>query len=253
MTQQGVSFGGKPVMMGVNNVSFSVRDAAGKTTLVTRPLFAKASPEPAGCNRFNVGLGRVRENYAMASDRYGSLFANTTVVCGTENGFTIEAHGEYLEGDTGLAGVDVMHSIGALGTASLAVAASESADKKIGESGWLLRAGLQRSNDRFEVNLRARLQSPDFRELGVGPVLDPMTSQLLAGIGAKLSESNTLGIAYANRTTAAFQRIDVIAMTQTIELGSKGSKGKLSIVADRAVRDDSNASVKVSYVRALRE
>jgi outer membrane usher protein len=253
MTQQGISVNGKATVSGVNSLTFNARDANGKITAITRPLFARTLSAEIGCKRYALGFGRARKNYAIESDNYGPLFASTTLVCGTENGLTIEGHGEYLQGDAGLAGVDVARPIGTFGTASVAVAASQKTDQKERDSGWLLRAGWHRSTDRFEVNLRARLQSSEFRELGTEVIPDPITSRIVAGVGAKITEGNTLGFAFANQTTAAYQRTNVISMTHTIELGPKASKGKLSIVADHAVRDDSNASVKVSYVRALKD
>lgn len=249
LKQRGLSVSGKAAVAGENALAFSARDAAGQRATFTRALMAKQTAAEIGCKKYSVGIGRARENYAIESNQYGALYANTNVACGTDNGYTIEAHGEYLAGHAGLAGVGVMRSVGVLGLASVAVAASQASS----DSGWLVKAGLQRSNDWLDVSLRARMQSPEFRELGTVRSSDPMVTRMLASVGAKLSDNNSLAIAYANQTTVTAQRADVVAMTQTIQLGKKGSKGKLSIVADRAVNKDTASSLMLSYVRSLRE
>lgn len=239
-------FSGRPSVASANSLMFAAQDAVGRQTTFTKPLLAKHQSAQPGCEQFSIGVGRAREDYALVSDRYGPLFANSTVVCGTESGFTIEAHGEYLEDHAGIAGLNVLRAIPLLGSASVAVAASENA---MG-SGWLVLAGLEHSTQFLQMNVRARLQSPKFRELGSATAPDAVEQRWLATLGAKLGDSGSLAVAYASQKTFALRRTDIVTMTQSIELGRKGT---ISVVANRTVNDDeTDAAVKVSYSLALR-
>jgi hypothetical protein len=192
-----------------------------------------------------MSVGRARQDYALASNNYGPWFANTTVTCGTDAGLAIEAHGEYLQGATGLAGINLTQTLGVVGTAALAVATSENNRG----SGWLVRMGLQHATEKFEFNVRTRRQSADFRELGDDLDMVSVSQRTLASIGAKLNDRNMLAVAYTNQTDHDGQRVDIVGMSQVIELGYLG---KVSIVANRAINETEEASVNVSYLRKLK-
>jgi len=91
---------------------------------VAAPTIASTRLVAAGCSDFSVGLGKVRRDYAMLSNEYGPLFANTTVACAVPLGFTIEGHGEYLDDDVAALGVGLARQVGPVGTASAAFACS---------------------------------------------------------------------------------------------------------------------------------
>jgi outer membrane usher protein FimD/PapC len=235
-----------PTIAAANGLSFAARDAVGRGASFTGPLLAKHETAEPGCKHFSIGVGRARQDYALVSDSYGPLFANTTVQCGVGSGFTVEAHGDYLEDHASVAGLNVQRPIPLLGSASVAVAASEN---ELG-SGWLVDAGLQHSNGILEVNLRARLQSPEFRELGDVSAVDAVEQRMLATVGAKLGDRGVLALAYANQTTFALRRTNIFGMTQTIDLGRRGT---LSVVANRSINDDeADGAVKLSYSLPLR-
>jgi len=72
---------------------------------IAAPTIAATRLVAAGCSDFSVGVGKVRRDYAVLSNEYGPLFANTTVACAVPLGFTIEGHGEYLDDDVAAVGV----------------------------------------------------------------------------------------------------------------------------------------------------
>jgi outer membrane usher protein len=242
--QRGLALMRAPAITATNGLSIAARDAVGRTTTLTAPLLAKQESVAAGCQKFSVALGRARQDYALVSDSYGPLFANSTMLCGTDSGWGFEAHGEYLQGQATIAGLNVLRPIKGVGNASVAFVASDN-DKG---AGWLVRAGLQHSNELFEINLRARVQSQDFRELGDTLTLDAVEQRVLASIGAKTSNNSTLAFAYANQTTFSQQRTDIMAMTQTFNLQRRGT---VAIGANRAINDDAKSSVNLSYSRAI--
>ncbi|HWK49296.1 MAG TPA: hypothetical protein VNR40_05385, partial [Steroidobacter sp.] len=102
--------------------NLAVRDALGHSESVAAPMIARTRLVERGCSDFSVGFGRVREDYALTSNSYGPMFANTTVTCGAPMGFTVEAHGEYLADEVGALGFGVARRIGSIGTASVAFA-----------------------------------------------------------------------------------------------------------------------------------
>src|SRR5690606_13686828 len=112
-----------------------------------------------GCADFTVDVGRVRQDYAISSNEYGPLFANTTVSCGAPLGFTVQGHGEYLADELTALGLGLARRLGPLGTASLALASSSTV---AGEQGWLAKMGFDHSNSLFNVMLRSRIQSREF-------------------------------------------------------------------------------------------
>ena len=119
-----------------------VHVAEGRTTTlndqdvaaISAPTIASTRLVSDGCSDFAVGVGKVRRDYAMLSNEYGPLFANTTVACAAPLGFTVEGHGEYLEDDLTALGVGLARQVGPVGTASVAFASSRTV---AGTSGWL--------------------------------------------------------------------------------------------------------------------
>jgi len=239
---EGWSTSGSTRLVGANTVSFIAQDALGRTQMVTQPLLAKTVLADPGCNTFSMGFGKVREDYALQSNQYGAMFANTTVRCGVSRKLTVETHGEYLEGQTAAWGVDLASKVGNVGLASAAVASSRGE----GESGWLAKIGFEHSNSLFDVALRTRLQSRGFREVAAQGITDPVVQQTLASLGVKLNDANNLAVAYAAQTTAIGERADVLAVTQSMYMGAYGS---LSMTAGHSVAQGQDSSVYLFYSR----
>jgi outer membrane usher protein len=244
LAQRGLSLAKAPTVV-ASGVSLAAHDAAGRTTAITQALLPKQSSAQVGCKSYSVGVGRARRDYALASNNYGPLFANTNVLCGTDSGLAVEVHGEFLQGEAGIAGLNVSQKIGSGSAASVGFATS---DNETG-NGWALRMGLQHSDDRFDMSLRGRVQSIDYRELGMLSSDEPIAQRWLASVGAKLTDKSRLALAFTNQTTYSLHRTDILAMTQTFELGRRGT---FSIAANRVFNDEDIGSINFSYVRPLR-
>ena len=76
--------------------NLAVKDALGHSESIAAPMISRTRLVDEGCSDFSVGFGKVREDYALTSNSYGPMFANTTVACGAPLGLTVEGHGEYL-------------------------------------------------------------------------------------------------------------------------------------------------------------
>jgi outer membrane usher protein len=140
LTQQSLSINGTPKINDQNAVNLVARDSLGRSESMSAPLLSQTRLIEAGCSDFSMGLGKVRRDYAVTSNEYGPLFANTTVACAAPLGFTIEGHGEYLAEEVAALGLGLARRLGPIGTASLAFASSET---EVG-AGWLAR-GLRTS------------------------------------------------------------------------------------------------------------
>lgn len=226
---------------GGNGLGLTALDALGRSQAIDAPMISNTRLAEEGCDDFSVGLGKVRRDYAIASNDYGPLFANTTVTCGAPLGFTIEGHGEYLADEVAAWGLGVARSVGPLGTASLAVASSYA---DIG-SGWLARVGFEHRNPWFNLALRSRLQSREFREINTLALSDPIAQRDLASIGVNVAKGANLALAYATQTTWLRERANLIAIRQNVTLGA----GSLSLSAGHSLADNAGSSVFVSFQR----
>jgi outer membrane usher protein len=197
-----------------------------------------------GCSDFSVGLGKVRRDYAMLSNEYGPLFANTTVACAAPLGFTVEGHGEYLDDDVTALGLGLARQVGPIGKASVAFASSRTV---AGTSGWLARFGFEHSSSLFNVALRSQMQSREFRDIGSTVLTDPIMQRDLASVGVNVTDGANLALAYATQTTWERVRIDVIALKQSLRVG----RGALSMSAGHSFEENFGSSLFISYQRPL--
>lgn len=221
------------------------------TTLSDQDLAAISAPTIAstrlvtdGCSDFAVGLGKVRRDYALMSNEYGPLFANTTVACAAPLGFTVEGHGEYLDDDLAALGVGLARQVGPVGTASVAFASSRTVT---GTSGWLARFGFEHSSSLLNVALRSQMQSREFREIGNEVLTDPIMQRDLASIGVNVTDGANLALAYASQTTWERVRVNVIALKQSVRVG----RGALSMSAGHSFEESFGSSLFISYQRPL--
>lgn len=224
--------------------NLAVQDALGHSESIAAPMIAHTRLAEAGCSDFSVGFGRVREDYALTSNAYGPMFANTTVSCGAPLGFTVEGHGEYLADEVTALGFGVARQFGSLGTASLAFAQSNAVS---GGSGWMSKVGFEHSNSMFSVMLRSRFQSREFRDIGSMAMTDPIMQRDLASVGVKVAEDASLSVAYATQTTWARERTNLISVKQSMGLG----RGTVSMSAGHSLEDNFGSSVFISYKRPL--
>jgi outer membrane usher protein len=209
---------------------------------IAAPTIAATRLVAGGCSDFSVGVGKVRRDYAVLSNEYGPLFANTTVACAVPLGFTLEGHGEYLDDDVAAVGVGLARQVGPLGTASAAFASSRTV---AGSSGWLARFGFEHANELFNIALRSQIQSREFRDIAGVVLSDPIMQRDLASVGLNVTERTNLALAYATQTTWDRVRIDVIALKQSVSVG----RGALSMSAGHSFSENFGSSLFLSYKR----
>lgn len=217
--------------------------AAGRSESINAPMIASTRLIEQGCADFSMGMGKVRRDYAIVSNDYGPLFANTTVACAAPLGLTIEGHGEYLADEVSALGVGVARQLGPIGTASAAFAQSRT---DVG-SGWLARFGFEHQSSMFNVMLRSRMQSREFREIATAALTDPVMQRDLASIGINVAEGSSLSLAYATQVTWARERTNLVALKQSMSVG----RGSLSMSAGHSLADNFGSTLFISYKRPL--
>lgn len=222
--------------------NLSVQDALGHSQSIAAPMIASTRLVDEGCSDYSVGFGKVRENYALTSNSYGAMFANSTVACGAPLGFTVEGHGEYLADEVAAFGFGLARQVGSLGTASMAFAQSNAVN---GGSGWMSKMGFDHTNSMFNVMVRSRFQSREFRDIGSMALTDPIMQRDLASVGVKVAEGANLSVAYATQTTWARERTNLISLKQSMDVG----RGTMSMSAGHSLEDNFGSSVYISYQR----
>ncbi len=240
-SQQNLSVSGAPKITDQNALNLVAQDSLGHSEALSAPLVAQARLVESGCSDFSLGFGKVRRDFAVTSNDYGPLFANTTIACAAPLGFTIEGHGEYLDEQVAALGFGLARRVGGIGTASLAVASSET---EIG-TGWLARVGFEHQSSLLNFALRSRIQSREFREVGSVWVEDPIMRRNLASIGVNVSEGAALAVAYAAQTTWQRERVDMLSLNQKMNLG----QGSIMMTAGHSLVENIGSSVFLSYKR----
>lgn len=243
LTQQNLSVNRSLRGSGPDVWALTAADASGRSESISAPMIADTQLVEQGCSDFSVGMGKVRRDYAIVSNEYGPLFANTTVACAAPLGFTVEGHGEYLADEVSALGFGLARQIGPIGTASAAFAQSRT---DVG-SGWLARFGFEHQNSLFNVMLRSRIQSREFREIASASLTDPVMQRELASIGVNVAEGSSLSLAYATQVTWTRERTNLIALKQSMSVG----RGSLSMSAGHSLEDNFGSSLFISYKRPL--
>ncbi|MET0657055.1 MAG: hypothetical protein ABW110_02720 [Steroidobacteraceae bacterium] len=244
LRSQNLSIDGGVSLAGANAVNFVARDSLGREQNITAPLIADELPSTRGregCDDFSVGVGKVRRDYAVSSNDYGPLFANTTIVCGAPLGFTVEGHGEYLSDELTAFGIGLTRRLGVLGTASMALASSRAA----AGSGWLARFGFDHESELFNLVVRTRTQSREFREIATAAATDAVMERGVASFGLKTGDTSNLAVTYATQTTWDRERVNLIGLSQSMQLG----RSSVSMTAGRSLVAADGSSVFISFTR----
>src|SRR5574337_667320 len=144
-----------PNISGAGNAQVVLTDAFGRSTTLNFSLYGTQQLLKQGLSSWSVELGRVRENYGLASNDYGhDAVTSGTWRYGLTNSFTFETHGEATTGlaDAGVGGAWLLGQAGVL-TGSLAHSGGS------GQSGSQFGLGYNWTNSRSEEHT-SELQSP---------------------------------------------------------------------------------------------
>jgi outer membrane usher protein FimD/PapC len=139
-------------------------------------------------------------------------------------------------------GFGVARRTGSIGTASVAFAQSNAVS---GGSGWMSKVGFEHTNSMFNLMVRSKFQSREFRDIGSMTLNDPIMQRDLASVGVNVTERSSLSVAYATQTTWARERTNLISVKQSMGVG----RGTMSMSAGHSLADNFGSSVFISYKR----
>jgi outer membrane usher protein len=198
-----------PVPAGAGEVTLVVRDALGRQTLQSLPVYGAARQLGAGIGEHALQLGRVRRGL---SDYAGTPAASGTLRRGSSDRVTVEAHAEATSGLL-QAGAGVQATWWPVGTVNAAAAAS----RDRGLRGHLMHLGWERRSRAWSAQAAWTHTSAGYRDLaarhGDAPARDTLRLALGADLGRwgrasvfALQQDKRLPLAAATRLVGASQQ-----------------------------------------------
>ena len=151
-----------PRITGAGEATVVVRDALGRTTQTSVPIYVDYQRLAPGLSDFSLEAGRMRLGYATDRDHYGDdVVASASYRRGLSMSLTAEAHAEYGP-DLSLAGAGVVWApAGHLGVVNASLARSQG-----NGSGEQRSVGYQWMSPQFGFDLKSQRRSRGFRDLG---------------------------------------------------------------------------------------
>lgn len=240
-----------PVVTGRGELRLVVRDLLGREQVVVQPYDASPQLLRTGLNAFSYELGVVREDYGVASARYGRVLAALTDRRGISDTYTREWRLELL-GRTRAAGVAGTWLVPGAGVFNLAGVTSR-AEAGVG---GLLVARAERQTTQSSGSVQLRYGSRHFQQAGQAAPL-PAAMSMATGAWArtpKLDVTATLGsswggsgVGFSFVQLASWQgpRQRLLAVNSSHALGHWGAVGVF------AQRDIDNRRLAVSATLSI--
>ncbi len=233
-----------PVVTGQGEIRTVVRDLLGREQVVVTPYYVSPALLKPGLSAVSVDVGAQREDYGIASNRYGRAMASLTHRLGVTERFTRELRVEAgsRQQAVGVGGWMLWPS---LGTASATAVASHSRDAG---AGWMLMAGLDRQARDWSGGVQWRHASPRFSQLGQMDGTAPRT--VLTASAGTAWRGHSVGVSWARQRGGRFES-KLAQINYGRDLGGWGYLGL--IVLRDFVRGGSGTTLGLSWSRALDE
>lgn len=227
-----------PIMTGQGETRLVVRDLLGREQVISRPYYASSQLLRSGLHDYSYEIGRVRENFGIASNDYGRLLAVATHRFGLTDWFTPEIHGELLRDQQtlGLAGTFLWPTIG-----TLTVAAAGSHAQ--GGNGALVSLGIEHRGRRWGLGINGQVASEYFTHLGRSPEgsAPRHTGQAFANVA--LGRLGSIGLGYTHQGYGNSSAVELATASYNIGLANLGF---FSLAASRVVSAEVGAPTSLS-------
>lgn len=205
-----------PVVTGEGEVRMVVRDLLGREQVVVQRYYASPLLLRAGLSARSFEIGSLREDYGLASARYGRTVATATDRLGVSDAFTRELRAEVSERQV-TAGASGVWLWPAFGTLQFGAVGSHAARG----DGAMLSAAAQRQARDWSGSLQWRRASRDFVQLGQPDGAAPR-SHVAAAVGRAWLGLG-LGASVVRRSDWQGGRQQIVAANLTRSLGRAGS------------------------------
>jgi outer membrane usher protein len=238
-----------PVVSGQGEARLVVRDLLGREQVIVAPYYATPRLLKAGLHQFSYEAGRVRENFGLASNRYGLAAALATHRLGLSDRLTVEGRGEWMPSRQA-AGLGAVMAWPALGTASVAMAASRS-ERTVGESsggnGGLLSLGVEHLAAGFGLGVNGQVASSRFAQVGQ-PADRPAARRNLQSYLAIATGRGSISLAYVQQAPRDAAAVRLVSLGYSVSLGAAGFIN-LSLV--RTAGRQGGVAFAFNFTRAL--
>lgn len=235
-----------PVITGDGELRLVVSDLLGRQQVISQPYYSSQRLLKPGLRDFSLEIGAVREDYGLASNRYGRALLVATERLGVGPAFTRELRGELLaeQQTVGAGGTWLLPRWGDFypGTLGLGAAASHGPDG----AGWLLALTGEHHGHDFSLGLQAQYGSRAFVQLGQ-PAEEAPRLTLSALFGLPLG-GNSLGLGYVEQTTWAGEERRLLTASYSLRLGNRG---QLGLFALRDLASGSGTNFNLVWTQAL--
>jgi outer membrane usher protein len=207
-----------PLVTGEGQIRMVVRDLLGREQVITRPYYVSPSLLRPGLRAFSYELGALREDYGVASSRYGRTMATVTEKRGISAGFTRELRAEAV-GRQVAVGATGIWLLPGQGTANASVATSHAP----GAQGSLLSAGADYQSGRWSGSMQGRYTQRGFRQLGQSAEQSPR-SQFGMALGT-VTAGIALSANWLEQRSWTGQRDRIASFNAARTLGGWGTLG----------------------------
>ena len=244
-----------PVVAGQGEARLVVRDLLGREQVIVAPYYASPRLLKAGLHDFSYEAGRVREDFGLASNRYGrtALLANHRL--GLSDRLTVEGRGEWV-GSQQTAGLGAVLAWPAFGTASAALAASR--NPRVGNGGYggyggsgaggvLFGLGAEHLTAGFGLGASAQFASSRFVQVGQAPDR-PAARRNLQSYLSLATGRGSVSLAYVQRVARDADAVRLLTLGYGASLGAYGFIG-FSVV--RSAGRQGGIAASVNFTRAL--
>ncbi|MGH6893316.1 MAG: fimbria/pilus outer membrane usher protein [Dongiaceae bacterium] len=231
-----------PVITGQGMLQMVVTDALGRSVLVEQPFFASAHLLQAGLHEQSWELGALREDFGIASNRYGRMAAITTHRWGLDDRLTAELRAEALSEQQLLgAGVAVLAGRHGIVLANFAYGGDQDA------RGGRATLGYQGQWNAFSLGAELRATEAAFKQVGDGttPAAPPSSTAALT-LGWSSERVGSFGLALVNEVSRTGSDAKVVNLSWSSEVGADGHLA-LSYFEDFAVAGRRGAALTYTH------
>jgi len=210
-----------PTVTGTDAVNVVVTDALGRQQVVSQSFYTGSTLLARDLTQYSVDLGRVRDDYGLASDHYGPVLGEASYRRGITDDFTLEGHAEYLSGNAHAAGVNAVIGVAKFATvnATLAYGGGDG-------SGAGLLSGVGIEHHGLSTNFLASTSWASRGFAQVGEPADPdmrVRQRSILQAGRAMGRRSSVSIAYVWQSYRASPAQQTLGVTDSLSLGSVGA------------------------------
>jgi outer membrane usher protein FimD/PapC len=172
----------------------------------------------AGQTDYSLETGRVRQDFELRSNDYGTWLTSGTYRFGLTSMTTVDGQFAQVGVQQSMLGVGILEGLGAFGQLSARLANSRDNDG----SGWLARMGYDYTHEKLNIAVRTHIQTAGYTPVGDIAAVEPLRQRTLASAGWDMGSLGKVSLASATQVFADETRRDVLALSHALPLSGGG-------------------------------